>query len=1035
MAMHNFGITVGNTQTKTVGDYTKMIRLQAVVSRMVALTRKKNWRLHFLNIIEDSGFPKIQKMSAVFLEKVVNTVKSLSQQSKTFRRQTLHIRIFETIDHFCLGMEFSHGFENWKAKSAETITALLSKKAKNDSSKKIVEDLKESLIHHMNRLWFQACLHVLQRANVYSGLLPKFHLIKSYTDQDLGKLQVGDAFRFCDKPSEKYEVIHRKTTNIYEKRVKEEEEYVYARNIQGKIYKMQSDAQVRRESDLTRALNGNDESDVAILTFPVEQFVHFRTAQLQSERHIVAYVGEEKVTPHFMRSNESTSFGLNAMLLNDFLKSGIDEANFSKRLEKYCVDTDCLSGDILTSGIGSNCAFDGFLRLGFSYSDGLNYLYARILECTMTGRNIDAVLPTDWKSKFAASMVPRGMELNKAFIDSLKDNIRGLVFDKFIANLGKGHVLQSEDVVTRLSKRKVLMDENNDTALDPHAFWANLLSDSEYVVKDYGLLSKHLEKTVSQIVVFAKDADIYNNRTPSEFFSQPKPVDSIASDVSMEAQYFADILVTCASISSFGLSLILLSNIASEIFAIGLAAVNVFLTVCVMVNASRYKIRLEELRSVIFKENFGDFQKAVFSLLNEKDRLEIDLSKNPFYIDLDERVWKFRIDVAYYGLPKPNKLLTIYEELKGGINDPSSIHIFQQKLCKDFIADTYHENSHLQESLAKIHKVCDDMRSQITRSMEMGIIREGSTKAKRLHIVSASVAPRLEKSILAGWYVMRLLKGARFLSAYYKNKILRREICDLQNFYYASRESQIALLVFIIASLIHLSSWVLIITQILDLSLEIDSLATEVAFWASLTAGVGSIIAILRLLRKSWKVSGLWYSLEMKVQNLSHDEDKINLSKLKMIAFTHVSIALVLITAALAASVALAWNVALLIFPEEVEGVDLGWLADDKIALYVALGANFGVLLSFSLSLIVQYDLEYDLSPRLGEHVCEAYRDEIETIYKASSIPSSDDKRKAWEYVAREFCYKYPFDSILTADRFGSILQYLQSGMDPRSHR
>jgi hypothetical protein len=37
--------------------------------------------------------------------------------------------------------------------------------------------------------------------------------------------------------------------------------------------------------------------------------------------------------------------------------------------------------------------------------------------------------------------------------------------------------------------------------------------------------------------------------------------------------------------------------------------------------------------------------------------------------------------------------------------------------------------------------------------------------------------------------------------------------------------------------------------------------------------------------------------------------------------------------------------------------------------------------------------------------------------------------RENWEYVAREFLHKYRFDTVFAADRFGTILQYIQSGM------
>jgi hypothetical protein len=41
--------------------------------------------------------------------------------------------------------------------------------------------------------------------------------------------------------------------------------------------------------------------------------------------------------------------------------------------------------------------------------------------------------------------------------------------------------------------------------------------------------------------------------------------------------------------------------------------------------------------------------------------------------------------------------------------------------------------------------------------------------------------------------------------------------------------------------------------------------------------------------------------------------------------------------------------------------------------------------------------------------------------------------RENWEYVAREFLHKYRFDTVFAADRFGTIFQYIQAGMEGSS--
>lgn len=67
-----------------------------------------------------------------------------------------------------------------------------------------------------------------------------------------------------------------------------------------------------------------------------------------------------------------------------------------------------------------------------------------------------------------------------------------------------------------------------------------------------------------------------------------------------------------------------------------------------------------------------------------------------------------------------------------------------------------------------------------------------------------------------------------------------------------------------------------------------------------------------------------------------------------------------------------------------------------------------------------------------------AFREEIESMYDALSTSENkfDSKqskeRITWEYVAREFLHKYRFDAIFGPDRFGSILQYLQCGIEKK---
>jgi len=77
--------------------------------------------------------------------------------------------------------------------------------------------------------------------------------------------------------------------------------------------------------------------------------------------------------------------------------------------------------------------------------------------------------------------------------------------------------------------------------------------------------------------------------------------------------------------------------------------------------------------------------------------------------------------------------------------------------------------------------------------------------------------------------------------------------------------------------------------------------------------------------------------------------------------------------------------------------------------------------------------MRYSLTPALGPLVYESFRCEIFEIHDSfvraenSSGAFTQKDRDTWEYTARLFLSEYRFDSILGADRFGAIFQYLQS--------
>ncbi|CAJ1944605.1 unnamed protein product [Cylindrotheca closterium] len=1070
--MHNFGVTVRNKVTTVFGDNTKMVRQDAVVSQMVPLVRKKYWKYHFLHVLGGS-------LEA--LESLMEAIMRFAKKTKSFRRKTLQIRFVETCDNFSLGMEMTHVYRNWRAGIGQELAKSLKKPPAFDV---IGMEPKDYIAQNIDKLWFQATLEVLTEAKAYAHSarrrVPHFYLAPSHSDDDVGELDVGDAFTLKEKPGERYEVVVK------------DDEFVFSRNANGHMTKMTLDRQVRRDSDLTRALDGVAESKIAVSVFTVGQFVNHRSARVNNEKdgYVYSFIGNEQATPHFMRADKLTGTAINAMLVNNFVRSAVENVPFVYRLEGYCVNTNTSNGQVVTSSIGSNHASDGFLRLGFSFKEGVDYLHAKVVESMDIGQNMEDVLSPDWKAKFAAPLVPRGMETNKEFIDRLRRTVHKLALEKFIVELKKDKLLATDTLMEVILRRKAQLDRKS-KGYDYERYWDKFLNEIEdqlteaefEELEEYHCeVAKQVEHNVNAVVDFAKKESLYNERVRSEYFNQPKPVDAIINDGAMEAQLFPEAFITCAAIAALNLAFVLMPverrgyNIFS---ACGLAVFNIILTGGIIVNAMRYKNKVEGLRIHFFHVKIKGIQRSVFALMDAKERSNLKLKNNPIASHLEEIVKKFRADVAYYGKPKPDEFMDAFEDFKKSINDPEAIQAFQRLLARHFIGDVYQDNAALRDSLVEMYLVCDDMHYKFTNGPA---IKKGSSQAKALLKRLRLFSRRLEDSLQKGdihlvilrlrrfvhWHafsVVRaiyglfccsfagsniplspiqtethgILKGALALSKQYQKEFMRREIVDLRNLHYATRESDMASMILCTACVIHYASWFMFGVRFLEFFIRVGDLTVDLAYFAFLlTAGWGLVISILPVLKKFYLLWGVWWNLGGKKRTRSKEKGPA-LRKLRRLTLFQIFLVYLRFCAGSASGIALVWNVALRVFPEEISSdlIVLSWISKREYGLFAAGGAIGLTLFVNFLSLISDFVLQFGLSPRTAQFICEGYRKQIEKTFKRMDIRKNDvesklmQERRTWEYVAEEFCHKYRFDLVLSVDRFGAVYQYILSGMDP----
>lgn len=533
-----------------------------------------------------------------------------------------------------------------------------------------------------------------------------------------------------------------------------------------------------------------------------------------------------------------------------------------------------------------------------------------------------------------------------------------------------------------------------------------------------------------------------------------------------------------AAFSSAALAFVLVDIRGDEATRFGLVwaaiigGLNIALSFGTMTNVSRYKIRNEEARSLFVDEKFLKVQKAVFSLMDKKDQDRVDLKSNPFAVDLDTSVKHFMENAEYYDFEEPTELKQAYERLRSTINDPDAILHFKTQLATYFIPDIYHVNSYLQEDLVRIVRVLENMHQTLTQHVERSSTSEDYAKLLFERLVAFS--PRLELSLQRGpvrlgflkkrhvfsWdctvafkYFYSLLccasawrsnpiapiqietlgivRQAMDLSSRHKHTVLRCEIRDLEHLFWATRESDVASLVFVSGFLVFVASIIFSISRIITRAGGGDAL-TNVAFWATAASATGAALASFHLVRKFFILASLWCTLGSKVRNASATDEREAIQTVKAVTFTQILLTMTRMAAAGAAAVALPWAVAQNGFGDRIGSAE-------TLPFWIALGSLCAAIASTIFFFVVEYVVRYRLSPRLGEFIGEAFREEIEDMYDKLSVPLNDidskqvQERQTWEYVARDFLHRYRFDAVFAADRFGTILQYIQSGMDPRA--
>lgn len=458
-------------------------------------------------------------------------------------------------------------------------------------------------------------------------------------------------------------------------------------------------------------------------------------------------------------------------------------------------------------------------------------------------------------------------------------------------------------------------------------------------------------------------------------------------------------------------------------------------------------------------EKFCSAKKAVFAMMNEEMQKSVPFQLNPLLSSLEKQARRFLRDAMYYDYGEPRDFNEAFGILKANDLNIASLKAFQKFVARRLIADTYHVNSYVQESLVDVYRTVDEVinflgkprgndlactkaeelfyrltkfEDRLEESLQRGPVRWGFLKARKFVHWDIVVVFRYFYSLL--WFcpatgcrcapiekeTAALLQQVRQVAN--ENQRLCREIRDFETLYWATRESDIASLIFVSASLTFVASVIFTTAWIFSIRA-----LTDLAFLSTAVASFGAILAMSHLFRKFFILARLGIVLRKKDREVTEDR-KSDLALVRSVTYTQLLLTLALFCTASAAAIALALSVAQNAFG--------GKIATPKdLPFWIAMGALLTAIGSTIFFFFVDFVVRYKLTTELGPFVCSIFKNEINEIHQSFVVDptnSVDTKHvqevETWEYTARGFLHKYRLDTVFAADRFGQILQYIQSG-------
>lgn len=677
-----------------------------------------------------------------------------------------------------------------------------------------------------------------------------------------------------------------------------------------------------------------------------------------------------------------------------------------------------------------------------------------------------ALLSRDWKIRISAAIAPRGIENDTLFYNALLAQLETAIKSKMRqeSKLVGGDKKLSPDLWDAIEKTKICLNSiSKEEALSitsVHSLYVKCHENNCYRSKIELITSmlKVVLITLKETIDYAIQLRLNNQRTSSELYNQPKPVDSMVENFGMDSQSIASSITRCLAFATAIAGLYKEGDTALIVVSCIFGVLTFFESYGIFFRGMRYRKRMTTHIRDFFANKYSAVLRNLFSLMT-KDQRDMYPGQDPFLIKLESSVNQFISLAQYYGANDDHvrEFQKAYERFRDSDRTETRIIHFIRELIERFIADLFHENSYLQEELVHVYNDLLEMRSLGRQNASTGMMgaielfkkvkllehqqyfhsgkkenhakrQSNQRKSLPLSIIGTSLrymfAPLARRTKIVQDTSAIKCDANNILDFSGQASATTRSARDLGELHHASCEFELASAMMICAIGTLLFCLIMIPLRISELIIGSTGnirMSNEVINWMLLFPFMGAYVAISALVRK------LRYSSRLLSDIKSFRSNNTQLGQIRLVIMLRIVATCIQFLAIGAGMICIIW---ILVF--SILSMDL----NPNIPMYLSLGVIGAVLCISFLSSIVEYGILFNSDPCLANNICEVFRLVIDEIYDSYAksktgleieTPQQLDMI-AWEYTAREFLHNYRFDVVLDVNRLGMIQQCIQSG-------